>query len=173
MRLHYLHRRSTMEMQRLCRQWTGRRHKTCIRGPVLRNRRASSLGQERITRDLLPFNRSGIKPNSHSIFNTLILDDDPMDGSRSLRKKRKTPVDGVDEPIQRPASRKRRRTDAGEDEAGDEDELASRSSLLRLCLLLRWMVQRTKRRRLHRSHVLADPSGTRNAEKAQELYHCL
>lgn len=82
------------------------------------NRRASSLAQERITRDLLPFNRSGIKPNSHSIFNTLILDDDPMDGSRSLRK-RKTPVDGVDEPP-RPESHKRRRTNEEE----EPDELA-------------------------------------------------
>lgn len=29
-----------------------------------------------------------IKPGSHSVFNTLILDDDPMDGSRSLRKRK-------------------------------------------------------------------------------------
>jgi histone acetyltransferase SAS3 len=52
------------------------------------------------------------------VFNTLILDEDPMDGSRSLRK-RKTPSD-VDEPP-RPAIRKRRRTDTEE----AEDELVA------------------------------------------------
>ncbi|WPH00262.1 Hypothetical protein R9X50_00308600 [Acrodontium crateriforme] len=77
---------------------------------ILSSRRRSSA--PKMARDLLPAARGGIKPDSHSVFNTLILDEDPMDGSRSLRK-RKSPSDDTDEPP-RPASRKRRRTDAEE-----------------------------------------------------------
>lgn len=68
-------------------------------------RRRSSA--PKIARDLLPAARGGIKPGSHSVFNTLILDDDPMDGSRALRK-RKSPSNGVEDQIHR----KRRRTSA-------------------------------------------------------------
>ena len=82
---------------------------------MLTTRRRSSA--PRMARDLLPAARGGIKPDSHSVFNTLILDEDPMDGSRSLRK-RKTPSGDDDEPPRLPV-RKRRRTDV-EDE---EDEL--------------------------------------------------
>ena len=42
----------------------------------------------------------------HSIFNTLILDDDPLDGSRSLRK-RKASSEGLD--VQSKTSSKRRK----------------------------------------------------------------
>ena len=48
-------------------------------------RRASAT---RLTRDLLPAQRGVSRPGSHSVFNTLILDDDPLDGSRSLRKRK-------------------------------------------------------------------------------------
>jgi len=41
-----------------------------------------------IARDLLPPHKGHVNPNSHSVFNTLILDDDPMDGSRPLRKRK-------------------------------------------------------------------------------------
>lgn len=41
------------------------------------NRRASSLADERIKRDLLALIRSGCKPGSHSSADNLILDDDP------------------------------------------------------------------------------------------------
>lgn len=41
-----------------------------------------------IARALLPANYTTKNPNSHSIFNTLILDGDSVDGSRSLRKRR-------------------------------------------------------------------------------------
>ncbi|PNS16414.1 hypothetical protein CAC42_148 [Sphaceloma murrayae] len=44
----------------------------------------------KIARDLLPAARGGIKPGSHSVFNNLILDEDPLDGSRSLRKRKST-----------------------------------------------------------------------------------
>ncbi|KAF1350648.1 hypothetical protein BDV97DRAFT_152202 [Delphinella strobiligena] len=68
-------------------------------------RRRSSV--PKLARDLLPQARGGIKPDSHSVFNNLILRDDPLDGSRSLRK-RKTTSPEDDEPP-RTASRKRRR----------------------------------------------------------------
>ncbi|KAK5113852.1 hypothetical protein LTR62_003236 [Meristemomyces frigidus] len=79
---------------------------------LLRTDRRSSA--PRMARDLLPAARGGIKPDSHSVFNTLILDEDPMDGSRSLRK-RKTPSGDEDEPP-RPAVRKRRKNDTQEPE---------------------------------------------------------
>ena len=41
------------------------------------------------------------RPGSHSVFNTLILDDDPLDGSRSLRK-RKASSEQRDVPQKRP-----------------------------------------------------------------------
>lgn len=71
-----------------------------------------------MARDLLPSARGGIKPDSHSVFNTLILDEDPMDGTRALRK-RKATSEEIDEPP-RPPIRKRRRTNVED----DEDELA-------------------------------------------------
>jgi histone acetyltransferase SAS3 len=67
----------------------------------------------KLARDLLPAVRGGIKPNSHSVFNNLILDDDPMDGSRSLRKRKNSSVED-DEPTPRATSRKRRRSTASE-----------------------------------------------------------
>lgn len=77
---------------------------------LLSSRRRSSA--PRMARDLLPAARGGIKPDSHSVFNTLILDEDPMDGSRSLRK-RKTPS-GDDEESRASAARKRLRADTEE-----------------------------------------------------------
>ena len=71
---------------------------------LAQNRRSSA---PRMARDLLPAARGGIKPDSHSVFNTLILDEDPMDGSRSLRK-RKTP--SAEDEESRLAIRKRRKT---------------------------------------------------------------
>lgn len=75
-------------------------------------RRRSSA--PKMARDLFPSARGGIKPDSHSVFNTLILDEDPMDGSRSLRK-RKTPS-GDDEELPRAMSGKRRKTEEPEDQ---------------------------------------------------------
>lgn len=100
----------------------------------------------KIARDLLPQARGGIKPDSHSVFNKLILDDDPLDGSRSLRK-RKTSSEEEEHP--RTVTRKRRRmssasdndkvitvtprslisrerSGASADEQGDGDETSSR-----------------------------------------------
>ncbi|KXT11688.1 hypothetical protein AC579_6481 [Pseudocercospora musae] len=80
---------------------------------LLSSRRRSSA--PKMARDLLPQARGGIKPGSHSVFNTLILPDDEMDGSRSLRK-RKTPSEEVDD-APRPPIRKRRRNAEEEQEA--------------------------------------------------------
>ncbi|KAL8644296.1 MAG: hypothetical protein Q9210_007324, partial [Variospora velana] len=61
----------------------------------------------KLTRDLLPAQRGTSRAGSHSVFNTLILEDDPLDGSRSLRK-RKTSSAELDRPSA--DSRKRQRT---------------------------------------------------------------
>ncbi|KAF2215390.1 hypothetical protein CERZMDRAFT_18444, partial [Cercospora zeae-maydis SCOH1-5] len=82
---------------------------------MLTNRRRSSA--PKMARDLLPQARGGIKPGSHSVFNTLILPDDEMDGSRSLRK-RKTPSEDVDDAL-RSSNRKRPKTTTPEDEHKD------------------------------------------------------
>ncbi|KUI69471.1 Histone acetyltransferase mst2 [Cytospora mali] len=52
----------------------------------------------KLARDLLPSQRGAVRPDSHSVFNQLVLDDDPMDGSRVLRK-RKTSSAEADEEI--------------------------------------------------------------------------
>ena len=52
----------------------------------------------KLARDLLPSQRGAVRPDSHSVFNQLVLDDDPMDGSRVLRK-RKTSSAEADEDI--------------------------------------------------------------------------
>ncbi|GAB7353761.1 hypothetical protein MBLNU459_g4153t2 [Dothideomycetes sp. NU459] len=100
----------------------------------------------KIARDLLPQARGGIKPDSHSVFNKLILDDDPLDGSRSLRKRK---TSSEEDELPRPVARKRRRISsasdndkvitvtprslishetagASDDEHGDGDETSSR-----------------------------------------------
>jgi histone acetyltransferase SAS3 len=78
--------------------------------------------QPKLTRDLLPAHRGLIKPDNHSIFNTLILDDDPMDGSRSLRK-RKASSEAVDD--RSTAIRKRRKLPSGsESDAVRQEETA-------------------------------------------------
>ncbi|KAG5294994.1 histone acetyltransferase [Histoplasma ohiense] len=45
-------------------------------------------GTSNIAIDLLPAHSEALGPESHSIFSSLIVDDDPLDGSRSLRKRR-------------------------------------------------------------------------------------
>ncbi|KAL9100882.1 MAG: hypothetical protein Q9163_003793 [Psora crenata] len=66
----------------------------------VRARRRSSTS--RIARDLLPaLSRGASRPGSYSVFNQLILDEDPLDGSRSLRK-RKASSEQRDVPQKRP-----------------------------------------------------------------------
>ncbi|KAI0539075.1 hypothetical protein GGR58DRAFT_465842 [Xylaria digitata] len=66
-------------------------------------RRASA---PQIARDLLPPQRGLNKPDSHSMFNQLVLDDDPMDGSRVLRKRKTSSAEAEEDTI---SLRKRRR----------------------------------------------------------------
>ncbi|KAF1812237.1 hypothetical protein P152DRAFT_397733 [Eremomyces bilateralis CBS 781.70] len=75
-------------------------------------RRASA---PQITRDLLPALRGSMNPDSHSMFNSLILDDDPMDGSRSLRKRKSSDV----EPSSRPLRKRLRPSDDEASQNGD------------------------------------------------------
>jgi len=63
----------------------------------------------KLARDLLPPQRGPGKPDSHSVFNHLVLDEDPMDGSRILRKRKTSSVE-ADESIM--SLRKRRRNTA-------------------------------------------------------------
>ena len=53
----------------------------------------------KLARDLLPSQRGAIKPDSHSVFNHLIVDDDPMDGSRLLRKRKTSSAEAEDHPV--------------------------------------------------------------------------
>ncbi|MCJ1444580.1 MAG: hypothetical protein MMC23_005082 [Stictis urceolatum] len=93
----------------------------------------------RLTRDLLPATRSGSKPGSHSIFNTLIVQDDPLDGSRALRK-RKSSSEARDQSTASSKRQKRNSTDevavsssasssvAGDDEFEDQVKLEDTSN---------------------------------------------
>src|ERR1700691_1500759 len=53
---------------------------------------ARTISRDRIAGDLLPSQRA-IKPDSHSVFNQLIAPEDPMDGSRLLRKRKTSSAD--------------------------------------------------------------------------------
>jgi histone acetyltransferase SAS3 len=77
-----------------------------------------------MARDLFPAARGGIDPKSHSVFNTLILDEDPMDGSRALRK-RKTSNEDEEDDEPRTSIRKRRKfsNEAVDDKTAIEDEV--------------------------------------------------
>ncbi|KAI3321273.1 hypothetical protein HD806DRAFT_204142 [Xylariaceae sp. AK1471] len=76
-------------------------------------RRASA---PQIARDLLPPQRGASKPDSHSMFNQLVLDEDPMDGSRVLRK-RKTSSAEAEEDVM--SLRKRRKNTSDGSIQGD------------------------------------------------------
>ncbi|OLN96014.1 Histone acetyltransferase mst2 [Colletotrichum chlorophyti] len=49
-----------------------------------------------VARDLLPAHKGSAKPESHSVFNQLMLNDDPLDGSRVLRKRKTSSVEAED-----------------------------------------------------------------------------
>ncbi|EFR03840.1 histone acetyltransferase mst2 [Nannizzia gypsea CBS 118893] len=59
-----------------------------------------------VTKDLLPADNDTQNPNSHSVFKSLIIDDDPLDGSRSLRKRKSSSYEAEN---RRPTTRKRRK----------------------------------------------------------------
>ncbi|KAK3381579.1 hypothetical protein B0H63DRAFT_561236 [Podospora didyma] len=70
----------------------------------------------KLARDLLPPPKASADPDSHSVFNQLVLDEDPLDGSRVLRK-RKTSSAEVDEYI---VGIRRRRRNTGDEQANDD-----------------------------------------------------
>ena len=70
----------------------------------------------KVARDLLPPQKASTKADSHSVFNALVLDEDPMDGSRILRKRKSSSPLPDDAAM---ALRKRRRQ-AGDDQSIDE-----------------------------------------------------
>ncbi|KAI1260665.1 hypothetical protein F5Y18DRAFT_248731 [Xylariaceae sp. FL1019] len=79
--------------------------------------RRSSAPQ--IARDLLPAQR-GVKTDSHSVFNQLVLDEDPMDGSRVLRKRKTSSAEAEDKVVEETMSlRKRRKNPSDELTEGD------------------------------------------------------
>ena len=80
----------------------------------------------KLTRDLLPSHRGGTDPNGHSVFNDLILPDDPLDGSRSLRK-RKSSLDD-ERHASREMRKKRRSSELSRSEAGDSAARWGRAS---------------------------------------------
>ncbi|KAK8165427.1 histone acetyltransferase MYST2 [Phyllosticta citrichinensis] len=90
--------------------------------PKAAPRRRSSA--PKLTRDLLPTSRGTTKPDSHSVFNTLIHPDDPMDGSRALRKRK---ADSEEQALPLRSTRKRRRSSQTQtaSEGGDDDEGSS------------------------------------------------
>ncbi|KAJ4293924.1 Histone acetyltransferase [Collariella sp. IMI 366227] len=69
----------------------------------------------KLARDLLPSQKGAANPDSHSMFNQLVLDQDPMDGSRVLRKRKTSSVE-TDEGVM--ALRKRRR-DTNDEQSND------------------------------------------------------
>ncbi|KAI9806613.1 MAG: hypothetical protein M1825_006070 [Sarcosagium campestre] len=95
-------------------------------GPSPASRRRTSA--PKFTRDLLPPQKGAIKPDSHSVFNQLIVNDDPLDGSRLLRKRKAS----TEEQESRPVSRKRQRKnlkfdDSSESSASSDDESGEES----------------------------------------------
>lgn len=86
----------------------------------------------KLARDLLPSQRGAVKPDSHSVFNQLVLDDDPMDGSRVLRKRKTSSVDGEEHLI----NLRKRRKNTGDSNSiedntitnGPEEETRPRSA---------------------------------------------
>jgi histone acetyltransferase SAS3 len=79
-----------------------------------------------MARDLLPAARGGIKPGSHSIYATLILPEDELDGSRSLRKRKTASVEADEMP--RTINRKRRRLKSDDGGEADDDPTDHRAS---------------------------------------------
>ena len=71
------------------------------------------LSTNKYTRDLLPATRGAPKPDAHSVFNTLILEEDPLDGSRALRKRKASSEEHHDVSAVRATKRQRTISTAG------------------------------------------------------------
>ncbi|CAN8098436.1 unnamed protein product [Discula destructiva] len=77
----------------------------------------------KLARDLLPSQRGAVKPDSHSVFNQLVLDDDPMDGSRVLRKRKTSSIEGGEEIISNLRKRRKSPNDSQSIEIEDTVEI--------------------------------------------------
>lgn len=73
----------------------------------------------KLARDLLPSQRGATKPDSHSVFNQLVLDEDPMDGSRVLRKRKTSSIEGGEEVIN---NLRKRRKNTGDSHSIDIED---------------------------------------------------
>ncbi|KAI1160644.1 hypothetical protein F5B18DRAFT_654409 [Nemania serpens] len=84
-------------------------------------RRASA---PQVARDLLPPQRGSNKPDSHSMFNQLVLNEDPMDGSRVLRKRKTSSAEAEEDTM---SLRKRRRNtpDGSADDSTPHEQASS------------------------------------------------
>ncbi|KAL8825543.1 MAG: hypothetical protein Q9170_007754, partial [Blastenia crenularia] len=87
---------------------------TCVENALEPDREENELqalqrrsSTSKLTRDLLPVQRGTSRAGSHSVFNTLILEDDPLDGTRSLRKRKTSSSEQDRSTVD---SRKRQRT---------------------------------------------------------------
>jgi histone acetyltransferase SAS3 len=72
-----------------------------------------------ITRDLLPSSRGTTRPNSHSVFSQLIVDSDPLDGSRLLRKRRAEDLEAIS-PDSTGNSKRQRRSESADEDSSSE-----------------------------------------------------
>lgn len=77
----------------------------------------------KLARDLLPSQRGASKPDSHSVFNQLVLDDDPMDGSRVLRKRKTSSIEGGEDVINNLRKRRKNTGDSHSIDIEDTVEL--------------------------------------------------
>ena len=81
------------------------------------NRRSTA---PKLTRDLLLNQRGTPRPGSHSVFNQLIVNDDPLDGSRLLRKRKASDDDADRSPsVSTKRSPRRIRSDSDSDDSED------------------------------------------------------
>ncbi|KAK3316395.1 hypothetical protein B0H66DRAFT_293673 [Apodospora peruviana] len=85
------------------------------------NRASRRSSAPKLARDLLPPQKGATKPDQHSMFDQLVLGEDPMDGSRVLRK-RKTSSAEADEGIMSLRKRRRNTGDESIDGTNDRDE---------------------------------------------------
>ena len=88
---------------------------------VITLRRSSA---PKLARDLLPSQRGAIKPDSHSVFNNLIVDDDPMDGSRLLRKRKTSSAEAEEGVISSIGKRRKRISDGSSNAVMTDAEAA-------------------------------------------------
>ncbi|KAK6854426.1 hypothetical protein PG995_009519 [Apiospora arundinis] len=93
------------------------------------------LTDSKLARDLLPASRGTSKPDSHSVFNQLVLDEDPMDGSRILRKRKTSSAEAelleVEEGAMSLRKRRRNTSDVSTQDEAPQDEADGANEALR------------------------------------------